>query len=180
METCGNPDHHHGRNRVEFFISMVLSLPEIDHGGYFVYETLGDGRLRTGKCLTSGMRRGRGRASILAPVFLTAIAEAAEDIWHGLDPDWETGDDSGLVLRPVGMMVKHRARGLKMPQAGLMSQGLILILRDLSCHFAYVEGGSIRFVTHGPEHAHLLPDPCVCDVFREVAATVFPTFREPV
>ena len=162
-------------------MNMVLSLPEIDHGGYFVYECFSDDQLRTGTCLTSGMRRGQGKASIMAPVFLTAIAEAAESIWHGRDPEWESDDNNGRLLRPVGIMVKHRARGLKMPRAGLTSQGLILVLRDLVCHFAYVNGTDIRFTSHGPDRAsHTSPDPCVCDVFREVAATVFPTCREPV
>ena len=174
---CGNPDHNHGRNRAEVLINLVLSMPEIGHGGYIVYEVQGEELLIIGDRLTSGNPEIEAVPRYMVPLFLGATAETLERIYDYADPGWTEGED-GRRSRPVGLMVKHRAGALGIRRFRPASQGVILALRDMSFRFGCTERHNRLIVwTHRGRH---LPEDCLCGQYLDAVEAIFPTCREAV
>jgi hypothetical protein len=172
---CKIPAHGHGnaRGRMQSLMNFVISNAEIPHGGYIAYEVAGhDDHLHIGAECTGDIT-GKGRAPVLVAVFLQGVHAAAEQFWHGQDPEWT--EEDGDMIRPAGLLVKHRARSLALSRRPL-SQGVMAVGRDLTFHVAY---GHRRHVS-GWQHATADPGGCICVMFREAAKAMWPTCREPV
>jgi len=157
-------------------MNVVLSMPELGHGGYIVYEVLGQEMLRVGDRITDAVRLLEASPKIMVPMFLGAAVKGLSQSFEGADPGWYTGP-GGIQCRPAGLLVKHRTGALGIKRFHPLSQGVILALRDMTFRYACTKGNGCELWTHKGRHP---ASECVCGSYLDAIEKIFPTDRAAV